>query len=71
MSTKEKICASCHFLTNDFTPPLGASSAYHVTFQLLKEYERDMHLHIHLENNILFSRAIALEEELTKTQLIR
>jgi regulator of cell morphogenesis and NO signaling len=27
----------------------------------LKEFEQDLHQHIHLENNILFPRAIALE----------
>lgn len=58
-------------LSNNYTAPLGACSSYFVTFQLLKEYEEDMHLHIHLENNILFPRALALEEEMAKQQLIR
>ncbi|MFO7720037.1 MAG: iron-sulfur cluster repair di-iron protein, partial [Gillisia sp.] len=34
------------------------------TFSLLKEFEEDLQLHIHLENNILFPKAIALEKEL-------
>jgi regulator of cell morphogenesis and NO signaling len=31
---------------------------------MLKEFEDDLHLHIHLENNIMFPRAIALEKQL-------
>ena len=32
----------------------------------LKDFEQDLHRHIHLENNILFKKAIVLENELTK-----
>jgi len=32
----------------------------------LDEFEKDLHKHVHLENNILFPRAIELEEELLK-----
>ena len=31
---------------------------------LLKEFEEDLHLHIHLENNILFPKSLEIEEEL-------
>ncbi len=51
-------------LTNNYTPPADACSTYKVTFAMLKEFEEDLHTHIHLENNILFPRAIALEKEL-------
>lgn len=51
-------------LSNNFAPPADACSTYQVTYQLLKEYEKDLHVHIHLENNILFEKAIHLEEEL-------
>lgn len=51
-------------LTNNYTPPEDACNTYKVTFALLKEFEEDLHLHIHLENNILFPRAIALEKKL-------
>lgn len=51
-------------LTNDYTPPAGACTTYMVTFSLLKEFEQDLHLHIHLENNILFPKAIELEKTL-------
>lgn len=48
-------------LTNDYTPPADACSTYRVTLSMLKEFEEDLHLHIHLENNILFPKAIELE----------
>lgn len=51
-------------LTNNFTPPPDACNTYKVTFALLKEFVDDLHLHIHLENNILFPKAIELEEKL-------
>lgn len=51
-------------LTNNYNPPADACSTYRVTFAMLEEFERDLHTHIHLENNILFPRAIAMEKEL-------
>lgn len=48
-------------LSNNYTPPQDACNTYKVTFALLKEFEEDLHLHIHLENNILFPKAIELE----------
>lgn len=51
-------------LSNGYTPPEDACNTYRVTFALLKEFEQDLHMHIHLENNILFPKAIELEKEL-------
>ncbi|MCY1552368.1 Iron-sulfur cluster repair protein YtfE [compost metagenome] len=51
-------------LTNEYTPPADACNTYRVTLSMLKEFEEDLHLHIHLENNILFPGAIALEESM-------
>ncbi len=51
-------------LSNNYTPPEDACNTYRVTLALLKEFEQDLHLHIHLENNILFPKAIELEKEL-------
>lgn len=48
--------------SNDFTPPEGACNTFRVWYALLKEFEEDLHLHVHLENNILFPRAIDLEK---------
>ncbi len=53
-------------LTDNYNPPSDACNTYRVTFSLLKEFEEDLHLHIHLENNILFPKSIVLEEKLVK-----
>ncbi len=53
-------------LTNNYTPPADACNTYKVTFAMLDEFEKDLHLHIHLENNILFPEAIKLEKTLSK-----
>ena len=50
-------------LSNNYTAPEDACNTYKVTFALLQEFEQDLHLHIHLENNILFPKAIELEKE--------
>ena len=49
-------------LTNNYTPPADACNTYRVTFAMLNEFEQDLHKHIHLENNILFTKAVALEK---------
>lgn len=51
-------------LSNNYTPPADACNTYKVTFAMLDEFEKDLHLHIHLENNILFPEAIKLEQAL-------
>ncbi|MBN8692051.1 MAG: iron-sulfur cluster repair di-iron protein [Bacteroidetes bacterium] len=53
-------------LTNNYAPPSNACNTYRVSFAKLKEYQDDLFQHIHLENNILFPKAIALEKELLK-----
>ena len=50
-------------LTNNYTPPTDACNTYRVTYAMLEEFEKDLHLHIHLENNILFPEAIKLEKQ--------
>lgn len=52
-------------LTNNYLPPTDACQTYKVTFEMLKDFEQDLHKHIHLENNILFHKAIELEERFT------
>ena len=49
-------------LSNDYTMPADGCNTYRVTYSLLQEFENDLHLHIHLENNILFPKAIAMEQ---------
>jgi len=50
-------------MTNNYTPPTDACETYKVTFAMLKEFEADLHKHIHLENNILFPGAQVLEKQ--------
>lgn len=50
-------------LSNNYTPPADACNTYRVTFAMLEEFEQDLHKHIHLENNILFPKAMVLEKE--------
>ncbi len=50
-------------LTDDYTPPQWACNTYRAMFDALAELERDLHQHIHKENNILFPRAIKMESE--------
>jgi len=52
-------------LSNKYTPPQDACNTYRVAFAMLKEFEQDLHLHIHLENNILFPKATELEKQLS------
>lgn len=51
-------------LTNDYSVPEDACTTYKVSFAMLEEFENDLHLHIHLENNILFPKAVKMESEL-------
>ena len=48
-------------LAKEYVPPAHACNTFRVCYAKLQEYERDLHLHIHLENNILFPKAAELE----------
>ena len=50
-------------LSSDYTLPEGACPTYRALFSALQEFEQDLHQHVHLENNILFPRALHLEEK--------
>ena len=54
-------------LSNDYTPPQDACTTYRLSFAALKAFELDLHQHVHLENNILFPKAIDLFRELQTT----
>ena len=51
-------------LTSNYTPPGDACASYTLLYRLLEEFEEDLHLHVHLENNILFPKALELQKEL-------
>lgn len=52
-------------LSNSYKVPEDACNTFSVTFQELKEFEEDLHKHVHLENSILFPKSIQLEAELS------
>jgi regulator of cell morphogenesis and NO signaling len=45
-------------ITNGYTVPEDGCNSYRMAFRLLKEFEDDLHIHVHLENNILFPKAL-------------
>jgi regulator of cell morphogenesis and NO signaling len=51
-------------LTSSYTCPPDGCGTYQVTYKTLKDFETDLHRHIHLENNILFKKALLMENEL-------
>lgn len=51
-------------ISSNYTVPPDGCNTYRTAFALMDELEKDLHLHIHLENNILFPRATALESKL-------
>ncbi|MFN6962923.1 MAG: iron-sulfur cluster repair di-iron protein [Pyrinomonadaceae bacterium] len=54
-------------LSVDYTAPEWACPSYRALFAGLQDLERDLHQHIHLENNVLFPQAIEMETELFGT----
>ena len=52
-------------ITNDYQPPSDACTTYRALYRAMEDLERDLHQHIHLENNILFPRALELEKKYT------
>jgi regulator of cell morphogenesis and NO signaling len=62
--TAGNLMAEINSLSSGFTPPEDACATFKVLYSELKEFENDLHTHIHLENNILFPKAIALEKKI-------
>lgn len=62
-----KILAEIKKTANNFIIPANASANYKMLMKSLKEFETDLHMHLHIENNILFPKIKELEEELNKT----
>jgi regulator of cell morphogenesis and NO signaling len=57
--------AQIQAFSNGYQPPEDACPTYRGLYHGLAEFERDLHQHVHLENNILFPRALGLERSLT------
>jgi regulator of cell morphogenesis and NO signaling len=51
-------------LSNNYIPPAHACTTFRLSYAKLQEFEEDLHKHIHLENNILFPKAIELEQSI-------
>ena len=58
--------AAIRRLTSNYQPPENACATYRVCFQELEAFEKDLHEHVHLENNILFPRALRIEDALAR-----
>ena len=62
--TAGEILRELRALTSDYTVPADACISYQTLYQALENFEKDLHQHIHLENNILFPKALELENAL-------
>ena len=51
-------------LTHGYTAPGDGCITYAVTMAEFRQFERDLHRHVHLENNVLFPAALRIEERL-------
>ena len=47
-------------LTKGYAVPEDACNTYKVTLKMLEQFEDDLHIHVHLENNILYPKALVL-----------
>lgn len=52
--------AEINKLTDNYQPPADACTTYRLSFAALQAFELDLHQHVHLENNILFPKALRL-----------
>jgi regulator of cell morphogenesis and NO signaling len=46
--------------TSDYTPPADACTTFRISMAELKDFEEDLHRHVHLENNVLFPRIVQM-----------
>ena len=60
-----ELLATLREVSGGYQPPDWACNTFRGLYQGLEELERDMHVHVHLENNILFPRAADLEQSFT------
>ncbi len=64
--TAGQILRELRTLTSDYKVPADACVSYQTLYQALENFEKDLHQHIHLENNVLFPKALALENALNR-----
>jgi len=68
--TVGKALARLRELTGGYVPPADACNTFRGLYHGLAKLEKDLHEHIHLENNVLFPRAARMEEELVSRVVI-
>lgn len=49
-----------NMITGHYKLPHDGCNTYAVTYNMLKQFEDDLHIHVHLENNILFPKSLKL-----------
>ena len=58
--------AKIRTISHNYEPPADACTTFRLCLTELDEFERDLHKHVHLENNILFPKAVTIENELVQ-----
>lgn len=56
-----ELTAKIRALSGNYEPPADTCPSFLALYDGLEEFERDLHQHVHLENNILFPRALEME----------
>ena len=64
--TAGEILRELRALTSDYKVPADGCISYQTLYQALENFEKDLHQHIHLENNLLFPKALELENALNQ-----
>ncbi|TCJ12135.1 iron-sulfur cluster repair di-iron protein [Flaviaesturariibacter flavus] len=59
-----ELLESIRRITNNYNLPEGTCNSFALLYSKLKNLEADLHTHIHLENNVLFPKALKLERKL-------
>ena len=65
------LTAKIRELSGGYQPPDDACPSYRGLYHALEEFARDLHQHVHLENNVLFPRAVEMERSLQVTAHVR
>ncbi len=58
-------------LSSNYATPADACNTFAVFYKELREFEDDLHKHVHLENNILFPNSIELEDRIIKSKVVQ
>ena len=58
--TAGKALQEIRILSGNFSLPEDACASFSLLYRMLEEFEEDLHIHVHLENNILFPKALAM-----------